>query len=193
MTKFDVHTVDTAPAESKGLLRKSQQLYGGMIPNLHGVMAESPALLEAYQVLNEIAGKTSFGNDELNVIWLTVNYENECHYCMAAHTVVARHSGLPEEDIEALRNGEPLSDPKKQALRRFTAHMVDARGWAEPAEVEAFFAAGYSRSQLLDVVLGIGMKTLSNYTNHIADTPVDPPFEAFEWSPPASGKAQLTR
>lgn len=92
------------------------------------------------------------------------------------------YGGVPEAEIESLRTGAKLSDPKHEALRRFTAHMVQARGWAEPAEIGAFLAVGYTQENILDVILGIGQKTLSNYTNHIADTPVDPPFQSAAWS-----------
>jgi alkylhydroperoxidase family enzyme len=184
MSSFEVHTIDTAPVEAKPSLQHSQELYGGMIPNLHGVMAEAPALLEAYQLLNEVFNKTSFDLTERNIVWLTINYENGCTYCMAAHTAIAKHAGLSEEDISALRKGLPLSNAKHQALRHFTAHMVEARGWAETDEMNALLSAGYSRATMLDVVLAIGMKTLSNYTNHIAHTPVDKAFEVYDWKKP---------
>ncbi len=181
MTDFDVHSIDTAPVDAKPLLQLSQDLYGGMIPNLHGVMAESPALLEAYQALNEIFNKTSLDIIERNIVWLTINYENGCTYCMAAHTAIAWHSGMSKADISALREGRPITDPKHQALRHFTAHMLETRGWAAMDEIDTLLAASYSKATILDVILSIGMKTLSNYTNHIAHTPVDKPFEAFVW------------
>lgn len=182
MTDFTVHTPDTAPEASKPILEATQKGFGGMLPNLYGVMAESPALVEAYQALGKIFAKTSLSDVERHIVWLTINYENECTYCMAAHSVVAKHGGVAAGEIEALRAGARLSDPKHEALRRFTAHMVQARGWAEPAEIGAFLAAGYAQENILDVILGIGQKTLSNYTNHIADTPVDPPFQSAAWS-----------
>jgi AhpD family alkylhydroperoxidase len=184
MTRFDVHTLDTAPIESQPLLRHSQELYGGMIPNLHGVMAEAPALLEAYQQLNKVFDKTSLSTVERNIVWLTINYENGCTYCIAAHSAVARHAGVSEDDIRALRGGAALADNKLEALRRFTAQMVRERGWAKPAEIEALLQAGYNKATALEVVLAIGMKTLSNYTNHIAATPLDRPFEKDAWSEP---------
>lgn len=101
---------------------------------------------------------------------------------MAAHSVVAKGAGVSDEDVAALRTGVPLSDPKHEALRHFTAHMVQARGWAEPAQVESLLAAGYTQATILDVILGIGHKTMSNYTNHIAHTPLDNAFESAAWT-----------
>ena len=181
MIHFDLHTLDTAPAAAIPLLENSQSLYGGMIPNLHAIMAEAPALLDAYQALNQIITRASFDTQELNIVWLTVNYENACRYCMAAHTVVARHAGVAEADIQALRNGVPLSDERHEALRQFTRLMVAKRGWASDTELADLLDAGYTKQTALDVVLVIGMKTLSNYTNHIAHTPVDKAFVADAW------------
>ena len=186
---FELHTLTSAPTRSKPLLEHSQSLYGGMIPNLHGIMAESPALLEAYQKLNEISSKMSLDNVETNIVWLTVNYENGCDYCMAAHTAIAKHAGLDDQAIEALRTGGPLEDPKHQSLRVFTAHMVETRGWAETDALDTLFEAGYSKATVLDVILCIGMKTLSNYTNHVAHTPVDRAFEKFAWEKTARKSA----
>ncbi|MGI9308811.1 MAG: carboxymuconolactone decarboxylase family protein [Gammaproteobacteria bacterium] len=184
MTSFDVHTLDTAPPDSKPLLQHSKTLYGGMIPNLHGVMAESPALLAAYQKLNEVSQKMTLDLVETNIVWLAINFENGCDYCMAAHTAIAKHAGVEDQDIDALRNNQPLSNPKHETLRQFTVQMLEARGWVDDATIDALLAAGYSRSTVLDVILCIGMKTLSNYTNHIAHTPVDKAFTKFAWQKP---------
>lgn len=143
--------------------------------------AGSPTLLRAYQVLNELFRSVSLTNTEQHVVWLTTIYENECEYCMAAHSAIAKMAGMNNEDLAALRNGTPLADPKLQTLRAFTAQMIARRGWPEPASLEAMEAAGYSAETVLDVILGIGMKTLSNYVNHVALTPVDKSFEAFVW------------
>ena len=181
--EFPVLTPETASADGKAVLEVSQKAYR-MIPNLHGVMAGSPALLEAYQALNGIFTKTSLSQDEQHIVWLAVNFENNCHYCMAAHSAIAKMAGLDEEIIDALRKGTPLADPNLETLREFTVHMVTERGWASPAQLEAMESAGYTSQTVLDVVLAIGMKTLSNYTNHLADTPVDSAFEAFGWEKP---------
>ena len=184
MLSFDVHTIETAPEAAKPLLQRSRELYGGMIPNLHGVMAEAPPLLEAYQALNKIFDRTTLTTAERNIVWLAVNYVNECTYCMAAHSVVAKHSSLSDADIAALRDGRPLADQKHQTLRAFAAHMVEARGWPDDAQIAALLEAGYNKAILLEVILAIGMKTLSNYTNHIAGAPVDPAFEEYAWEKP---------
>jgi alkylhydroperoxidase family enzyme len=83
-----------------------------------------------------------------------------------------------------MRNGEPLQDSKLQALRYFTQRMVQARGWVTEDEIETFMKAGYTKQQVLEVILGIAVKVIHNYTNHIAQTPLDNAFERYAWSKP---------
>ena len=122
---------------------------------------------------------------EQQVIYLTANYENSCNYCMAAHSGLAKMIGMSPENIEALRNGTPMIDEKLQALRQFTQKMVRQRGWVEDSQIEAFMAAGYSKQQVLEVILGIAIKVMHNYTNHIAKTPLDKQFKPNVWSKPS--------
>ena len=79
MSTFMIHDLDSAPEGSKPLLENSLKGFG-MIPNLHGVMAEAPSVLEAYQQLHRLFQDSSFSNDELTVVWQTINVEHECHY-----------------------------------------------------------------------------------------------------------------
>nr|MBD3887689.1 carboxymuconolactone decarboxylase family protein [Phormidium tenue FACHB-886] len=157
----------------------------GFIPNLEGIFAQAPSLLKGSIALWELFEATSFTPVEQQVIYLSANYEHECHYCMAAHSGLAKMIGMSEDDIQALRNGTLLGDPKLQALRQFTQRLVQARGWLEDREIEAFLAAGYTQQQVLEVILGIAIKIMHNYTNHIAKTPLDKPFRPYIWSKPA--------
>lgn len=104
---------------------------------------------------------------------------------MAAHSGLAKMIGMSADDIQALRTGTPLSNSKLQALRQFTQRMIQSRGWVEEREIEAFLAAGYTQQQVLEVILGIAIKIMHNYTNHIATTPFDKPFQPYVWSKPA--------
>ena len=180
---FKIHTLETAPEEAKLSLEHAKKTFG-FIPNLEGICAESPALLKGGMALWDLFESTSFSAIEKQVVYLTINYENECHYCMAAHTGLAKYTGVSAEDIEALRNGTPLSDSKLQALRYFTQRMVQTRGWVEDLEIEEFMAAGYTKQQVLEVILGIAVKVIHNYTNHIATTPLDKVFQPHAWSKP---------
>ena len=181
MTELTLHTPRTAPEESQPLLGASQKAFG-MIPNLHAVMAEAPGLLEGYQKLHELFLASSFDDEEKTVVWQTINVEHACHYCVPAHTGIAHSMKVDAAITEALRNETPLAEPRLEALREFTLAMVRNRGNVSDDEVQAFFDAGYTQRQLLEIVLGLAQKVMSNYTNHLAETPVDEPFAKFAWT-----------
>ncbi len=180
MSTLKLHTLETAPEEGKDLLQKSQNAYG-YIPNLHAVLAGAPGLLNAYQNLHELFVNSSFNNDELTVVWQTINVAHECHYCVPAHTAIAHSMKVDNEIIEALRNSTKLPTEKLQVLHETTLSVVRNRGYISKEEVEVFYAAGYEERQLLEIILGLSQKVISNYVNHIAATPIDPSFQKFAW------------
>lgn len=180
MSTYNIHTKESAPDASKPLLEGSEKAFG-MIPNLHAVMAESPELLQAYQVVHELFMKSGFTPEELTVVWQTINVENECHYCVPAHTAIAHTMGVHPEITDALRNGTTLTDEKLEALRTFTTKLMRKHGQVSQDVINSFTAAGYTQKHILAVILGYSQKIMSNYTNHVAETPLDPPFQKFEW------------
>ena len=155
----------------------------GMVPNLHAVMAESPELLEGYQKLHELFEQTSLSVAERNVVWMAINVEHGCHYCVPAHTAIAKRQGLDGASIEALRAARPLPDQRLEVLRQFTLALVRQRGQVPPAQVSAFLSAGFTKRNIFDILVGVSQKVLSNYVNHLAQTPVDPPFTVYAWQP----------
>lgn len=180
MSIFTVHTTETAPEAAKPFLEGAAKSYG-FVPNLMGAMAEAPAVLEGYIALNGILDKSSFSNAEKQVAILAVSRENGCDYCMAAHSTIAAMQGVDAEVVEALRDGAPIADARLQALRRFTEIISEKRGWADDADIQAFLGAGFDRQNILEVVLVVSLKTLSNYTNHLATPPVDAAFQPRAW------------
>ncbi|MGZ0654992.1 carboxymuconolactone decarboxylase family protein [Coraliomargarita sp. W4R53] len=180
MSKLTIHTIETAPEASKPLLEKSLKA-NGMIANLHGVMAEAPGLLEGYQVLHQLFANSSFNKEEITVVWQTINVEHGCHYCVPAHTGIAHGMKVDAALTEALRNRTAMPTEKLQVLQDTTLAMTRKRGKLTDAEIEAFYAVGYGQRQLLEIVLGLSQKVMSNYVNHIAETPLDAPFQQFAW------------
>lgn len=180
MSKFTLHDVNSAPDASKPLLENSLQGFG-MIPNLHAVLAESPQALEAYKTLTKLFLETSLSSNEKHVLWLTINVANRCHYCVPAHTMLAKKDNVPDEIITALRENRELPDAKLNALRNFALAIVEQRGEVADSDIKAFLDAGFDHRNVLDVMLGVAHKTLSNYTNHITHTPVDEAFKKFAW------------
>ena len=188
MTTFNVHTKQTAPARSVELLENAEQAYG-FVPNLLGVFAESPATLKGYTTLGKIFDESSFSTIEKQVVLLTASRYSECHYCVAAHSTVADMQSIPAAVTEAIRNDEPIEDARLETLRDFTIAVIEKRGWVTAVDVDEFIAAGFTRSQVLEVVLGVSLKTISNYINHIVDTPVDAAFTPREWQATLDRKA----
>ncbi len=183
MPEFAVHTMESAPEESKEILETSDEEYG-FIPNLLRVLAESPRALKGYWALGEQLNRSPLSAIEQQVLMLSVSWVNRCPYCMAAHTLTARLAGMSNTDIDAIRSGKPLSDSKLEALRVFARAVTHKRGSVDKEEIKAFLSAGYTNAQTLDVVLGIAYKTMSNYTNHLVGTLLDEELQKNEWRPP---------
>lgn len=180
MADFPMFGAQDAPADARPMLEAAQKNYG-FTPNLLKIMAGAPAILEAYMATAGAMDKTSLSPVEQQVVLLAASYVNECGYCMAAHSTVAGMVGMPADALNAIRSGAPISDARLEALREFTQKVVTARGWVTQSEVDAFVAAGFSASQALEVILGVAMKTMSNYVNHLVNTPVDEAFQPQAW------------
>ncbi|MFT6025724.1 MAG: alkylhydroperoxidase family enzyme [Ascidiaceihabitans sp.] len=180
MMNFPSHDLDTAPDGSKPLLEQSQKAFG-RLPGLHKVLAESPQAFEGYQLLHKLFTETDFDAEELTVVWQSINVEHACHYCVPAHTGIAKMMKVSDELTEALRTETPLASAKLEALRTFTIQMVRERGNVSETQMKVFFDAGYGHRAVLDVILGLAQKTMSNYVNHVAETPVDEVFQPLAW------------
>ncbi|MBA3448979.1 MAG: carboxymuconolactone decarboxylase family protein [Pseudaminobacter sp.] len=175
-------TMEDADEKVSAVLEKAKARVGA-VPNMYGVMANSPGLLETY-----LDGYARFRQDsgftpiEQEVVLLTISRNNGCDYCMAAHSTIAdKASGVPSKVTDAIRGGHDIPDPKLAALSVFVDRMLSSRGMPTPDDVSAFLEVGYSERQILELVLAIAVKTLSNYSNHLFHTPLDARFADREW------------
>jgi len=183
MNNLTHHTPETAPEESRELMETARSLFG-MVPNLIAVMSESPALTDAYLSLTRILNERArLSPQEQQVVLLTVSVYHECHYCVAAHSVLADMAHVPGPITDALRKDQPLPDERLDALRRLTLTVVQERGWVSDETLTAFYEAGFERAHVGDVLAAIALKTMSNYINHIAGTELDAAFAGRAWSP----------
>lgn len=175
-------SIESAEGKAKALLVKSKQTLG-FVPNMYGAMANEPALFEAYsETYGAFRRDCGFSPAEQEVIFLAISRENRCDYCIAAHSFVADvMSKVPVAVTDAIRDGSPIEDSKLAALAAFTVKMVALRGRPSEDDVRAFLSAGYSEKNILGIILAIGVKTFSNYTNHLFHTPVDAEFESRVW------------
>jgi uncharacterized peroxidase-related enzyme len=187
MAAFNLHTIETAPDASKAQLASIEKIWK-FIPNLHRTLAESPVTLEAYDTLFGLVSKSSLTAVEQQVTYLAINVLNECEYCTSGHSALAKMSGVKSDAIESLRNSTPIADARLQALRVFAEAVVKQRGFVGDAAVEVFLAAGFTKAQVLEVVLIVATKTISNYVNHITETPLDDFMAATKWVSPRNRK-----
>jgi uncharacterized peroxidase-related enzyme len=184
LTQFTIYTVESAPEASKSALEQLQQQVG-FLPNLAATMAESPALLTAFTTLRTVYAGTSLSGVERELVALTAAYENACTYCAAAHSTLAAMYGAPEEEIETIRAGRtPANNPRLATLTTFARRVIQTRGAVSADEVESVIEAGYTKQQVLDVLVGIAMSNLAAQMHHIGGCPVDDTFAARRWSPP---------
>ncbi|MEP4195520.1 MAG: carboxymuconolactone decarboxylase family protein [Aliishimia sp.] len=180
MATFTKHTIESAPEASKPYLETSFK-NNGRIPGLHGIMADAPGLLAVYNFSHQQFMASSLTVEEKTVVWQTINVEQDCHYCVPAHTGIAKMMKVDDAITEALRNETPLPTAKLEALRDFTLLVIRNRGFVDDADTQAFLAAGFTTTNILEVILGAAQKLMSNYTNHFAKTPVDEVFQKFAW------------
>ena len=181
MAEFRIHDVETAPEASKPLLQAIVKGLG-FLPGLYAGLAESPTALKVYLDGAEAFGKSALSPVEQQVVLLAVSVANGCEFCVAAHSFIARQlAKVPSPVVDALRQAGHLPDARLQALAQFARRVVADRGWVPDSAVDEFLAAGFTRGQALDVIVGISVKTLSNYANHLLKTPVNPQFAAESW------------
>lgn len=175
---FEPLTIATAPEKSRPLLEQVQKGFG-FIPNLMATFANSPTVLGGYLAMDAAYERGTFNAAERQVILLAASVENSCAYCTAAHSTAAKNFfHVPAEEIAAVRSGKKLADAKLNALVNLTKEIVSKRGYVQPETVDAFIAAGYRKDQVMEVLIGVALKTVSNYLDHISVTEIDAPFAA---------------
>ncbi|WP_234484609.1 carboxymuconolactone decarboxylase family protein [Noviherbaspirillum pedocola] len=177
--------METASEKGRAILETAKKQVG-FIPNMYANMVNSPGVLETYLTGYRLFRESgAFSAPEQEVIFLSISLENGCTYCMAAHSMIAdKASKVPADVIAAIRgNKEIIPDAKLRALSAFARTMVRSRGMPSDADVEHFKSAGYTDRHVLEIVLAIAVKTLSNYSNHLFGTEVDKPFADYRWTP----------
>lgn len=177
---FPAHTVETAPEEVRDALTTTIAKIG-FLPSMLAKFAEAPALLRAYQAVAPAFDTTSLTPTERFVVLMTASYMHDCDFCMSAHSWGARRQAIDPNIVAALRVGQSLPDVKFDALRNFVAAMVNARGAVTDADKALFFAAGYTPRQALEVILGVALKVITNYTNALASSPPNAEFGEDVW------------
>ena len=180
MKTFKTHTGDTAPSASYTALQGVKQNIG-FIPNVFAAIAESSLALETFIALNGAFGASSLSPQEQQIVLLATSTENNCVYCVAGHTAFANQINMSQQDIYAMRQMRPLKDKKLQALNKLVRQMVRGRGRVSEKDIEDFLAAGYTRQQFFEVIIGVCVKTFSNYVSIGLELELDAAFQAYAW------------
>jgi uncharacterized peroxidase-related enzyme len=173
MTKFTVPTRREVSENNQAIFDNLQKGLG-MVPNLYAYYAKNETALGDYLALQN--RKSTLKAKEREVINLVTSQINGCRYCQSAHTVIGKMNGFTDEQIIELRKGSASFDPKLDALVKFTASIVENRGRATEESKQAFFDAGYNEANMIDVVIVVGDKIISNYIHNLTGFEIDFPI-----------------
>jgi len=182
MKSFKIYNPSNANPSSGSILAAVHDTIG-FVPNVFAVIAESSPALKAFAALNSEFSESSFDATSREIIQTAASVENACIYCVAGHTAFAETQNVSADILEAVRNNQPITDNKLEALNQFTRSVVRSRGNIPESDVEEFLEAGYTQAQVLEVILGICVKTFSNLANNVIGIPLDDEFADYEWKP----------
>jgi uncharacterized peroxidase-related enzyme len=181
MAKLKLENIEISPLSTEILAKVKQA--NPFLPNMYVKMANNTALLDGYvHSYDSFKANAGLTPAESQVISLIVSYENDCEYCMAAHSFVGEMMAkIPTEIIEAIRNGQEVSDVKLNALIKLTRSLTANRGKVSQQEIDDFISAGYTEVHVLGIIAGIGAKIMANYANNLTNPQVDEPFASKTW------------
>ena len=172
MSTFNVPTREEVSEKNQGIFDNLEKALG-FVPNLYATYANSDTALENY--LNFANAKTSLSAKEKEVVNLAVSQVNNCIYCLSAHTAIGKMNGFTDEQILELRAGKASFDTKLNALAKLAKNITENRGRTDEDVLNDYFAAGYTKANLIDTISLVGDKTISNYIHSTTQVPVDFP------------------
>lgn len=183
MPRLPLHTIETAPERAQPFLAAAVK-GSGYLSNLLGTLAHAPAALEAYVTLSGLNAKSSLSLAEREIVQIVAARVHGCTFCVAGHTALALNKAKLQPDlVTAVRESQDIADAKLNAVARFTEAVIATRGRVDDAALSAFNAAGYTNAQALDVILGVSLASLCNFTNNFAQPPLNRELEAYRFEP----------
>jgi len=174
MTRIKPLTIETASPDSAKILSQVNDKIG-MVPNLYGAIAHSPAALGAYLAFSQAIGESAISPALREQLALTAAGINSCDYCASAHTLMGKGAGVDPDELARNLSGES-SDPKTQAALSFATAIVDQRGFVDDAALAAVRGAGYSQEEIVEIITVVSINIFTNYFNHIAEVEIDFPL-----------------
>lgn len=173
MTRLNEVHPDEASGDAKQIYADVKRQLG-MVPNIFQGLANSPAALRGYLALSSALAEGELTPEDREVLYLAVSENNGCHYCVSAHTMLAKQAGVSEDETLAARQFGS-SDPRRDALLKFTRKVIASKGFVSDDDLAAVREAGYTDGQIAESVGYIALATFSNFFNHVHDTPLDFP------------------
>lgn len=180
MTNYPVHTIASAPAESKPALEQLQKAFG-VLPNLPAVIANSPKLINSLVGMFQQVHSPGLTEAENQIVLLTDAVVNSSKYAVAFHTTLALQQGVSPEDTGAIREQRVPRDKRFAALSTLARTLIEKRGHLDEQELESFIAAGFTKEQVFEVVAIVAASTITNYAGTIAGPPLEDPFRQHAW------------
>jgi AhpD family alkylhydroperoxidase len=180
MPQYPVHTIESAPEQSRPALEGLQQNFG-RIPNLAATMATAPPLVNSFVAAFANFHGGTFDNADKQVLLLTNAVTNECAWAVAFHSTLALGEGVSADDVQRIRDGANPSTPRFAALSRLTRTMIERRGHLGDEDRDQFIAAGFNDGQVLEVIAGVAVSTMANYAGNVTNPPLEPVFQAQAW------------
>jgi AhpD family alkylhydroperoxidase len=181
MQTFPVHTIESAPEQSRPSLQALQGAFG-MIPNIAGAMSTSPVLIGSLASLFQKVHGGSFSEEQIQILLLTNAVTNACTWAVAFHSALALKEGVDPADVNAIRERRSPRNPKNAALSTLARTLIEKRGRLDEPDISRFLQAGFDKARLLEVIAAVAASTITNYTGSITKPPVEPAFEAHAWS-----------
>lgn len=190
MARLPILTADNAPEAARDGLAKAQKA-NGFLPNLIGLLANAPTALETYQTVSAINARSGLSIAEREAVQITAAAIHGCGFCVAGHTILAyKKAELGDEVVNALRDNAEVPDARLDAVAKLTRAVIRSRGAIDDRELETFKAAGFTDANAVEVVLGVSLATLCNFTNNMGQPPLNPQYEPYAWSPSAAAAAE---
>ncbi len=189
MSRLPLRTIDDAPDAAKAGLESAQK-NNGFLPNLIRLLANAPVALEAYQTVSGINARSELSLAEREAVQITAAATHGCGFCVAGHTAVAtKKAGVAGDAVDALRNGGKGPDARLNAVADFTRAVIRSRGAVDDLELQTFRAAGFSDANALEVVLGVSLATLCNFSNNLGRPDLNPELQPYAWTGPTASQA----
>ena len=181
MQTFPVHTIESAPEQSKPALEALQGAFG-IIPNIVGAMSTSPVLIGSLVGLFQKVHGGSFTEEQIQVLLLTNAVTNACTWAVAFHTALALREGVDPADVTAIRERRAPRNLDHAALSTLARTLIEKRGRLDELDISRFLQAGFDQARLLEAIAVVAASTITNYTGNVTKPPVEPAFAEYAWS-----------